>query len=209
MVCNFNHTKNHQNTAHEIFFKSGPLAILPMKSENKNYFSSSLIWSNDIKTSFNLKNINNSLRKEIIEEKLFNYVGRINNILEINFFDLSAHLNERFYEQRVVYLGDAAHSMHPIAGQGWNLGVRDVRNILDVIISNQRLGLDIGSELACKEYHNQSYYDAYLLYQVTDKLNSIFLKNRCLSKKIRNIGFNFIEKNNFLKENIAKYAMGI
>ena len=209
MVVNIDHTKDHKNTAHEIFLKSGPLAVLPMKPQSKKYYSSSIIWSNPKNMSSNLETINPSLFKEILEEKIMKYVGGINQISKIKFFPLNAHLNKKFYEERLVYVGDSAHSLHPIAGQGWNLGIRDIKNLQNIVNDALDLGLDHGSFHVCKKYNEKTFNDAYSLFQITDKLNFIFLKEQSFLKLIRGFGFNFIRKNKNLKKMITNYAMGI
>ena len=122
---------------------------------------------------------------------------------------MSAHINTKFYDQRLIYIGDSAHSIHPIAGQGWNLGVRDVKNLLEVLENAKRLGLDLGNSFTCKQYHDKSFYDSLILYQITDKFNSVFLDEKNISKALRDIGFTFIEKNKKLKNFITNFAMGI
>lgn len=209
LFVNFDHTKNLNNTAYEIFLKSGPLAILPAKSKHSKKYSSSLIWSNNVNFLDSLKNIDNELRKKIIEEKIQKYVGYISKINQFGIFNLSSHLNTRFYEKRLVYLGDAAHSIHPIAGQGWNLGVRDVKNIFNQIKYAEKNGLDIGSKYVCKKYNDNSFYDAYMMYQVTDKLNYIFLNEQRTIINVRKLGFKLIKNTSFLKKTITNYAMGI
>ena len=209
LVINFHHTLDHQNIAYELFYKSGPLAILPMKKIKKNLFSSSVIWSNKKKYSLSLKTIEINLLKLILEEKINKYVGSIEKIVDVQLFDLSAHINSRLYEDRLIYVGDSAHSLHPIAGQGWNLGVRDIKNCRITLMECERKGLDIGSPYLCKKYHNTCYKDIFNLYQVTDKLNSIFISDSLISNEFRSIGFNLIEKNNKLKNFITNYAMGV
>jgi len=208
LVVNFNHTKNHANIAHEIFFDTGPLAILPMKSEKKGFYSSSLIWSNNKKFVNAIAGVEEKLRQEIIGEKIIDYCGDITDLLDTKVFGLSAHINSKFFERRLVYIGDAAHSLHPIAGQGWNLGIRDIKNLYNIISYGKKIGIDIGSEYVCHQYHDLCFYDAYCLYQITDKLNSIFLDQKKISKLIRNFGFNIIDKNSLLKNKITNYAMG-
>ena len=208
-VTNFSHKKNHNNIAYEIFLKSGPLALLPMKSFNNNTYNTSLIWSNPNNASHNLLKTNVALRKKILEEKIYNYTGEIINFFDTKVFNLSAHINKRFYDKRLVYVGDSAHSLHPIAGQGWNLGVRDVKNLLKIISNAKKNGLDLGTEFVCKNYHNLSHYQAYSLYQVTDKLNSIFLDESIKINFIRKSGFFFINKTEKIKNKITKYAMGV
>ena len=208
-VTNFSHKKNHNNIAHEIFLKSGPLALLPMKSLNNKTYNTSLIWSNPKNFSNHLLKTNPTLRKKILEEKIYNYTGEIINFFDTKVFDLSAHINTKFYDKRLVYVGDSAHSLHPIAGQGWNLGVRDVKNLLRIISKAKTNGLDLGMDFVCKNYHNLSYYDAYSLYQVTDKLNSIFLSQSTTINFIRKSGFSFINKSKKIKKQITNYAMGV
>ena len=208
LVFNIIHEKNHLNTAHEIFFNSGPLAILPMRKTNKNLFSSSVIWSNrDPHLSSKLTN-NKKIMIDLLQEKIFKYVGEISNILGMEKFPLSAHINNKFYEKRTIYIGDSAHSIHPIAGQGWNLGVKDIENCLLVLKEAVRLGLDMGDSYFVKKYNDKSYFDAFSLFQITDKLNSIFLKDSLMVNLIRKRGFKIIEKNKLLKKYITNYAMG-
>ncbi len=208
-VTNFSHYKNHNNIAYEIFLKSGPLALLPMKSLNSSTYNTSLIWSNPSNFSKNLLKTNPTLRKKILEEKTYNYTGEIINFFDTKVFDLSAHINTKFYDKRLIYVGDSAHSLHPIAGQGWNLGVRDVKNLLKTISNAKKSGLDLGIEFVCKNYHNLSHHQAYSLYQITDKLNSIFLDESITMNFIRKSGFFFINKTTKIKNEITKYAMGV
>ena len=208
LVFNISHKKNHLNTAHEIFFNSGPLAILPMKKTNKNLFSSSVIWSSrDPHLSKDLLS-NKKIMIELLQEKIFKYVGEISNIISMEKFPLSAHINNKFYEKRIMYVGDSAHSIHPIAGQGWNLGVKDIENCFLVLKEANKLGLDMGDSYFNKKYNHKSYFDAFSLFQITDKLNSIFLKESLGANVFRKSGFKIIEKNKLLKKYITNYAMG-
>ena len=209
LVVNFHHTKNHNATAHELFFNSGPLAILPMKKIRTHLFSSSIIWSHDKSSVSQLKKIKPNLLRSILEEKVCKYTGEIKKIVDVQDFDLSAHINTKFYDKRLIYLADAAHSIHPIAGQGWNLGIRDIQNCLKAIQEGIDLGLDIGDPYVCKNYHDLSFADTYMLYQITDKFNSIFLKDSFVSNRLRQLGFRIIENNKKIKNYITNFAMGI
>ena len=209
IVINFFHNKDHKNIAHELFFKTGPLAILPMKSDKKNLFASSVIWSNKSTYINSLQNLNKKMLLAILQENIKKYVGNIIHIENVKSFNLSAHINHKFYEQRLIYVGDSAHSIHPIAGQGWNIGVRDIESCFNILEKNLKLGIDLGSESVCKNYHNLSFYDSYSLFQITDKLNSIFLNEDLLSKFIREQGFSFINNRKKIKNFITKFAMGL
>ena len=205
LVLNFFHEKKLNNTAYEIFYKTGPLAILPMKS-SKGFFQSTIIWSNDDKFLKKLKNSENIFIKSFMEEKIGKVVGRITKINSSQIFSLSAHINDSFINKRLIYIGDAAHSIHPIAGQGWNLGVNDVKNLYELCKNRKK---DIGNDLFCQMYNNKTYHKAFQLFQITDKLNSHFMNSLNIYRSLSNIGFDFIEKNQSLKNKITKYAMGV
>ena len=205
LVLNFVHEKKLNNTAYEIFYKTGPLAILPMKSPERGV-QSTIIWSNDNMFLKKLTSFENFFIKSFMEERVGKIVGNITKINSHQIFPLSAHINDSFINKRLVYVGDAAHSIHPIAGQGWNLGVNDVKNLYEL---SKNRKTDIGSDLFCQMYNNKSYHKAFQLFQITDKLNSHFLNTSNMYRFFSSIGFGFIEKNPLLKNIITKYAMGI
>ena len=204
LVLNLFHKKKLNNTAYEIFYKTGPLAILPMKS-SKGFFQSTIIWSNDDTFLRKLTSLEKTFIKNFIEEKIGHIVGSITKINSNQIFPLSAHINDSFINKRLIYVGDAAHSIHPIAGQGWNLGVNDVKNLYEI---SKYEKINIGSDLFCQMYNNKSYQRAFQLFQITDKLNSHFINSGKIYRFFSNIGFGLIEKNQSLKNKITKYAMG-
>ena len=205
LVLNFVHKKKLNNTAYEIFYKTGPLAILPMKSSN-GLSQSTIIWSNDDNFLKKLIGLENIFIKNYLEEKIGKIVGKINSINSSQIFPLSAHIIDSFINKRLIYVGDAAHSIHPIAGQGWNLGVNDVKNLYDL---SKNKKMDIGSDLFCQMYNNKSYHKAFQLFQITDRLNSHFMHSGNIYRSLSNLGLDFIEKNQSLKNKITKYAMGV
>jgi 2-octaprenyl-6-methoxyphenol hydroxylase len=205
LVLNLIHKKRLNNTAYEIFYKTGPLAILPMKS-NERFFQSTIIWSNSSKFLKKLTSLENVFIQNFLEEKIGNIIGNITKINSSQIFPLSAHINDSFLNKKLIFVGDSAHSIHPIAGQGWNLGVSDVRNLYDL---SKNKKIDMGSDLFCQMYNDKSYHKALQLFQLTDNLNSHFMKQGSAYRFLNNIGFDFIEKNQFLKNKITKYAMGI
>ena len=204
LVLNLFHKKKLNNTAYEIFYKTGPLAILPMKS-SKEFFQSTIIWSNDDTFLRKLTSLEKTFIKNFIEEKIGHIVGSITKINSNQIFPLSAHINDSFINKRLIYVGDAAHSIHPIAGQGWNLGVNDAKNVYEI---SKYEKINIGSDLFCQMYNNKSYQRAFQLFQITDKLNSHFINSGKIYRFLSNIGFGLIEKNQSMKNKITKYAMG-
>ena len=210
LVINFFHERPHNNIAYEIFLKTGPLAILPMQKE-RNRNQSTLIWSNkpDIVDNIASSNLDNNYLKEILNEQIYQQVGNVTNINSVQSFPLSAHINEKFYDNKTVYVGDAAHSIHPIAGQGWNLGLRDVKSITKLLKKTKERKLEMGTKSFCKTYNDARYYDAYRLYEITDKLDWIFKKDQFYFKFLKKAGLNSINRNTNFKEKIVKFAMGI
>jgi len=210
LVINFNHQKPHKNIAYEFFFKTGPLAILPMQKDN-NDFQSALIWSNSPQTVDMIASTQVKKRfvTEILNEKIQHHLGKVTYINSIQTFPLSAHINEKFYHDRMVYIGDAAHSIHPIAGQGWNLGLRDIKSLTTILKKSKEKEIEIGTKKFCKTYNDLCFYDAYRLFQLTDKLDWIFKKDQPYLKLAKKFGFNIITKNKSLKNQIVNFAMGI
>tara|TARA_B100000963_G_scaffold311497_1_gene288489 strand:- start:1255 stop:2436 length:1182 start_codon:yes stop_codon:yes gene_type:complete len=208
IVINFFHSKNHQNTAYEFFFKNGPLAILPMQ-KNKNQFQSSIVWTNTTEFINSLISLDDNKIISILNEKIRGSVGEIKKIITKQSFPLKAHLNSKFFERRSIYLGDSAHSFHPIAGQGWNLGMQDIESLYKLVKKYNSLGLELGDEIFCKEFQKDNFFKAYRLYQITDKVDSIFKLDNTIFNQARFAAINFIEKRKKLKNQISDFAMGI
>ena len=209
IVINFDHSIDHLSKAYEIFLNNGPLAILPMKKTKKNLFSSTVIWTEKKDLIDGLNKLEHNFLSKILEEKISNFVGTIEKIQDVQSFNLSAHINSTFFQKRTIYVGDSAHSIHPIAGQGWNVGVRDMQKCINVIDKSLSLGLDVGSFSTCKSYHDKAYHDAYSFFEITDKLNTIFANNNFLITLIRKKGFTIINKKQNLKNLITDFAMGV
>ncbi len=208
LVLTFTHSLSHNSTAYEFFYKNGPLAILPMK-KNKNNFCSSIVWTNNNEIVNDLLKVDNKLLSLILEKETQFKIGKINKIISKQTFPLSAHLNSKFFEKRTIYIGDAAHSFHPIAGQGWNLGMSDVENLFNLVNEYHSLGLELGDSHFCKKYNNDNFYNAFQLYQITDKLDLIFKIQNPLFNVGRSSGINLINKNKSIKNIISDFAMGI
>ena len=208
IVINFYHSKNHQNTAYEFFFKNGPLAILPMQ-KNKNEFQSSIVWTHTNEFIDSFLSLDNNKIISILNEKIEGSVGKIKKIITKQAFPLSAHINSKFFEKRTIYLGDSAHSFHPIAGQGWNLGMQDIENLYNLVKRYISLGFELGDEIFCKEFQKDNFFKAYRLYQITDKVDTIFKTDHLIFNHARFTAINLINKSKKLKNRISDFAMGI
>ena len=208
IVINLYHSKSHQSTAYEFFFKKGPLAILPMQ-KNKSEFQSSIVWTNTNQFIDSLLSLDDNKIISILNEKIKGSIGEIKKIITKQTFPLKAHLNSKFFEKRIIYLGDSAHSFHPIAGQGWNLGMQDVQNLYKLVKKYNSLGLELGDEIFCKEFQKDNFFKAYRLYQITDKVDTIFKLDNFIFNQARFSAINLIEKSKKLKNRISDFAMGI
>ncbi len=208
IVVNFCHSKNHDNTAFEFFFKNGPLAILPMKKNSKQ-FQSSIVWTNNSEFIDSLSLMDNKKIISILNDKINGSVGEITKIITKQLFPLSAHLNSKFFEERIIYLGDSAHSFHPIAGQGWNLGMQDVQSLYSLVKKYNSLGLEVGDKIFCKEFQKNNFFKAYRLYHITDKVDTIFKFENVALNHLRFSALNILEKSRKIKNSISDFAMGI
>ncbi len=208
LVLTFSHSLSHNKTAYEFFFDNGPFAILPMQKDN-NKNMSSIVWTNDNDYLDELLKLDEQKIIFELNKVVEPYIGRITNVYDKQLFPISAHINDKFYFKRNIYVGDSAHTVHPIAGQGWNLGMRDVKKLFNLAQKYKHLGIEIGSNMFCKEYHDSRYFDAFRLYQITDKLDGLFKNKNFFIYSTRMIGLNFIQKNKKVKNLISDFAMGI
>ena len=180
-----------------------------MKGHKKNKFKSSLIWTDKSKIINDLKKINSKKLQQIIEKKINPYLGNITKIDNFKVFPLTAHICRKFYSKRIVLIGDAAHSIHPIAGQGWNLGMRDVKYLTNILLEYKNLGLDLGSQELLKFYNDTRYTDVFTMLFITHNLNKIFSSKSKIINKITSLGFNYINNKRYITKKLVKYAMGI
>jgi len=189
----FNHSLNHKNKAYEIFNKSGPLAVLPAPNQNKNlstfiYTSKKLIKPNDLKNFI---------------KKLFNKThGQINFIKQIKSFKISPHISSSNNEN-IILIGDSLRSIHPVAGQGWNLGIKDIQTL------SQLLDLyDINDENLSTLYFSRRKIESYAYLSFTSLINYLYENDNKINRSIINLGFQSLLRINPIRETFIKQAMG-
>ena len=204
-VFNISHTLSHQSTALERFFPSGPLALLPMQKNNKK--SSSVVWTVD--SAIRNKLLDNKKFNDVFKEKYAKAFGQITKISKPVKYNLNVISCYEFFKRRIVLIGDACQAIHPIAGQGLNLGLRDSYDLAKVLSESLELGLDIGSSYVLRDYSLKRLVDKKLLIQATHRLNQLFSNDSIIIKTIRKNGLKIFNKSEYLKKKSMMFAMGL
>jgi 2-octaprenylphenol hydroxylase len=150
LIANLKSEKSHNNTAYQVFTKNGPIALLPMQNDNEECLS--LVWSADTDHAEKLLGLDTPSFLNELERKTESVLGKLSLDGKMSSYPLHQLHAKDYYAKRVVLIGDAAHSMHPLAGQGLNLGLGDVKELTNRILRNRRHGEDIGNDNMLSEY---------------------------------------------------------
>ncbi|WP_333023018.1 2-octaprenyl-6-methoxyphenyl hydroxylase [Wolbachia endosymbiont of Pentidionis agamae] len=205
IVCNVIHELHHQNLAVEHFFSSGPFAILPMKGG----YTSSIVWTEESKVAGMLMHLTDKEFVIELKKRFGSYLGELELTGTRKIYKLNFLFARDLYKNRVLLIGDASHSIHPIAGQGFNLGIRDVDSVIKHIVGAKKEGIDCGSSYVLNKISRDRYTDNFSMALATDGINRIF-SNRILPiKMLRNIGLMIVENSDLLKKYFIKHAMGL
>ena len=172
-------------------------------------YKSSIVWTNKTYISDMLMKLSkNDLMLEL-EKKCKPYLENIKIDSNIVCFPLHLVFTKCLYKNRVVLIGDAAHSIHPIAGQGLNLGIRDIDKLVSNIKSAKLYGIDIGSNYVLKNFSYDRYFDNFSMAAFTTCINGIFSTKHCIAKSIRFTGLSLVQNSKVIKDMMIKHAMGI
>ena len=205
LVFNISHEQNHNSSAVEYFFPSGPLALLPMK--NKNQKMSSVVWTIENSMQLDLKRKNTFLKE--FEKRYNGHFGKILNFSKPVTYNLNVFYCYNYFKNRIILVGDACQAIHPIAGQGLNLGIRDAYILANTLEEGLSLGIDFGDELLLKKYSRKRSIDKNLLVQSTHNLNKLFSNNTFFLSVIRKMGLRIFNQSMFLKKQSMLFAMGL
>lgn len=203
IVCTIAHEKPHHGLAQERFLPRGPFAVLPMTEQR-----SSLVWVEPEAIAPHYLKLPKEELEQEITERIGDYLGQITLVGKVFSYPLGLSVANRFVAERLVLIGDAAHAIHPIAGQGINLGFRDVAVLHDILAHYKRAGDDIGSDAFGKEYARWRRLDTVTMAGVTDGLNRLFTNRSKLLKLARGLGFWGVSKTPPLKRFFMRHAMG-
>ena len=203
IVFTVGHKKPHRGTAYEQFTTGGPIASLPMRG-NK----SSVVWSEDTEVVESLMQLDDKDFAAAASYRLNDCLGKMTIIGQRKVFPLKLNYADTIIANRFAMVGDAAHGLHPIAGQGFNLGLRDIANLTEEISNARRLGLDIGSFETLRSYQAARRFDNFSLVAATDGLNRLFTDNNKIVGFIRSSGLDAINTMNPIKNLFMRLAMG-
>ena len=204
IVCTIEHELPHCGLAQERFLPAGPFAVLPMQG-NK----SSLVWVEPDERVGVYMELEEPEFLQEISQRVGKYLGKITGASSRFSYPLSLLHAKQYVGERVALIGDAAHGMHPIAGQGVNLGFRDVPVLAELIKRQAALGLDIGGVALTQEYAKLRRFDTITMLGTMDLLNRLFSNNLLPIRAARDIGLWAVGKMPPLKRFFMRQAMGI
>lgn len=205
VIADISHEVHHEGVAVERFLSSGPFAILPKKGG----FESSIVWTLDDDYATTLKHLPKPLLTELIQERMGDYLGKVDLKTDIALFPLELVYAKEYYGNRCVLLGDALHSIHPLAGQGLNLCLRDLEVLYEAILEARSLGLDFASKVFLNKYHKARKADNTIMIELTGCLNFLFSNDIPGLKLLRKHGLSAINDLPFLKKIFMRYASGL
>jgi 2-octaprenyl-6-methoxyphenol hydroxylase len=197
------HTKPHECTAVEHFMPSGPFATLPMKDPNM----SSIVWTEKHEITELYKQMPIDELTKHLQEKFGEFLGEVKILSNVQTFPLTAYLTKDYVKDNLVLVGDIAHAIHPLAGQGLNQGIKDIEELTYIISIRLKNGLEI-DDIALKEYESARIKDNYNMFLVTDNLNRMFSNNIKPLAIFRKFGMSILNEMGSIKHKIVSYGMG-
>ncbi|WP_064004044.1 UbiH/UbiF/VisC/COQ6 family ubiquinone biosynthesis hydroxylase [Piscirickettsia salmonis] len=196
--------KSHQRTAWQRFLPTGPLAFLPLDDE----YYSSIVWSLDQDQIERVLNLTDSAFKQELMHAFSGRLGQINEVAKRFAFPLSAAHACGYARPRVALVGDAAHRIHPLAGQGVNLGFLDVMSLVDVLVTARQKKRDIGHMMTLQKYERARYGDNLLTSAVMTGFKELFATRAAPIVWLRTLGLKYADQTDFIKCQLIKRALG-
>lgn len=203
LVTTVAHDRPHGQQAHEIFLPDGPLALLPLQGNR-----SSIVWTVDRADAETIAHLSDRALVAELEKRTAGVLGGLRIDAPRWSYPLSYHHAISYARPRFALIGDAAHGIHPIAGQGLNMGLRDVAALAQVLVEAVRLGLDIGSIEVLQRYENWRRPDNSLMCLATDSLNRLFATGAKPVSRLRRLGLAAVNRAGPLKLFFMQQAMG-
>lgn len=207
IVSAFNHERDHENVAYEMFYPAGPFALLPLKDDPGGH-RSAIVWSVAAKDGPAMLKLSKRAFLAEAEKRMGRFLGALSNLSPRGSYPLGFHHAAAITAERLALVGDAAHGIHPIAGQGLNLGFRDVAALTQVLVEGKRLGLDLGDAQLLKRYQRWRALDTLMVAAATDGLTHLFAMPGRTASFVRRVGISAVDRIGPLKRRFMAEARG-
>jgi 2-octaprenyl-6-methoxyphenol hydroxylase len=204
IVVNVAHTRDHQGRAEEHFLPAGPFAILPLKGNR-----ASIVWTETTAEAERIMALPDAEFDAELEQRFKLHLGEIKVIGKRRVHPLGFFVARAFIAERIALVGDAAHLIHPIAGQGLNMGLKDVAALAEVIVDAARLGLDPGALDVLERYQRWRRFDTMAMGVATDGLNRLFSNRSDVLRLVRDVGLGLVDRIPALKRLFIREAAGL
>ena len=201
IIFNIAHEKPHHGVAHEVFYPDGPFAILPMPNN-----CSSIVWTERKGAARSYLALDDQAFLVAARERIGDHLGDIKLASPRQSYPLSLVYAPKLISERFAVAGDAAHGIHPIAGQGFNLGIKDIGVMVDVLSDAQSAGLDIGHGAVLANYDRWRRFDSASLSLGTDVLNRLFSNNFGPLKHARGLGLGLVQRIDPLRKTFMRLS---
>ena len=209
IVTALDHEKSHNNTAWEIFYPAGPFALLPLIDGAAGQHRSALVWTVAERHAGAMLALTDRAFLAEAEQRMGGVLGAIQLAAPKMSYPLGFHHAARIMAERFVLVGDAAHGIHPIAGQGLNLGLRDVAALIEVLRDGARLGLEPGDAQSLARYQRWRSLDSFMVASATDGLTRLFGIPGRLPSAVRRLGMGAVQRSGALKRWFIDEARGV
>jgi 2-octaprenyl-6-methoxyphenol hydroxylase len=207
IVSIIRHEQPHEHVAYEIFYPTGPFALLPMNDDDGGH-RSAIVWSVPEEDAGGWLSLNDDDFAAEAEVAMGGFLGKVAMLAPRSSFPLGFHHAAQMTAERLALVGDAAHAIHPIAGQGLNLGFRDVAALAEVLVEGARLGLDLGDKQLLDRYQRWRSLDALSVAFATDTLTRIYGVPGKAASAVRRFGMGLVGRISPLRNRLMSEARG-
>jgi 2-octaprenyl-6-methoxyphenol hydroxylase len=207
LVSVIRHERPHEHVAYEIFYPTGPFALLPMNDDALGH-RSAIVWSVPTEDATGWLSLSDDDFAAEARAAMGGFLGKIEMLAPRSSYPLGFHHAARMCAKRLALVGDAAHAIHPIAGQGLNLGFRDVAALTQVLVEGARLGLDLGDQQLLERYQRWRSLDALSVAFATDSLTRLYGIPGAAASAIRRLGMNAVGRISPLRKRLMSEARG-